>query len=274
MMKQQRAQGVTIVFDEGNGLVPEESDYCQLLGNMSRIPPPKLVLFESRVGLARVALLAGALGIIFGVHCTVLLLGSLSPVVFSWCVYACFMCIYHWSEFLVTCVYHPHLASFDSFLVNQSLQYGIALVVSWGEFWVTSLLAPRLKSDSLLDPAITWMGIGLIVLGQTCRTMSMIQAGPGFTHQIAFERAARHELVTHGVYKYLRHPGYFGWFYWSLGTQLLLGNPICLVCYFMVARSFFVGRIPVEEEQLYMLFGDEYLAYKARTIIGIPGIGN
>ena len=37
-------------------------------------------------------------------------------------------------------------------------------------------------------------------------------------------------LLKHcdGTCRYCRHPGYFGWFVWVIGTQLLLMNPLCL----------------------------------------------
>jgi len=76
--------------------------------------------------------------------------------------------------------------------------------------------------------------------------------------------------VTHGIYSYLRHPAYFGFFWWSVGTQLLLSNPISLVAYTAATFYFFYDRIPYEEELLIHFFGDRYRAYQQRTYIGIP----
>lgn len=42
---------------------------------------------------------------------------------------------------------------------------------------------------------------------------------------------------------YLRHPSYFGWFWWVVGTQVLLWNPLCLVGYAYVSWKFFDQRI-------------------------------
>jgi len=73
--------------------------------------------------------------------------------------------------------------------------------------------------------------------------------------------------------RYLRHPSYFGWFYWALGTQVLLGNPICFVIYAVVTWKFFSVRIAYEEATLYHFF-PEYSDYVARTAIGIPCISS
>jgi protein-S-isoprenylcysteine O-methyltransferase len=152
--------------------------------------------------------------------------------------------------------------------VNQSKEYGIAIVVSWVEFWLEALILPSLKAS--IVPAL--VGLCLVICGQTLRTLSMYQAGPSFTHLVVEGKTHRHKLVTSGVYSHLRHPGYFGWFYWSVGTQLILGNPLCAIAYFTVARRFFQDRIPHEEAALLNMFGDEYTKYKQRTYLGIPGI--
>jgi protein-S-isoprenylcysteine O-methyltransferase len=80
--------------------------------------------------------------------------------------------------------------------------------------------------------------------------------------------------VKGGIYSILRHPAYFGWFWWSIGSQVLLGNPICLVLYSLASWSFFANRIPYEELTLSKFFGDEYTRYARRTFIGIPFIKN
>lgn len=73
-------------------------------------------------------------------------------------------------------------------------------------------------------------------------------------------------------HSYLRHPSYFGWFYWSVGTQLLLCNPLCTAAYAYAAWTFFSGRIPYEEALLVDFYGAEYVQYARSTVIGIPGI--
>ena len=81
---------------------------------------------------------------------------------------------------------------------------------------------------------------------------------------IAAERVKGHQLVQHGLYSILRHPSYDGWFLWSVSTQLLLGNPICLPLYVYASYSFFARRIPFEEAALLRIFGEEYAKYKKR----------
>ena len=68
-------------------------------------------------------------------------------------------------------------------------------------------------------------------------------AGSNFNHIVQSEKKSDHVLVTEGVYAYLRHPSYFGFFWWGIGTQIVLGNVFCLVGYTVVLWRFFRRRI-------------------------------
>eukprot|EP00898_Chlorokybus_atmophyticus_P004963 jgi/Chlat1/5468/Chrsp36S09005 len=116
------------------------------------------------------------------------------------------------------------------------------------------------------------VGITLVIGGECVRKAGMIAAGASFTHVIQHQKRPQHALVTHGVYKYIRHPGYAGWFYWAIGTQLLLCNPVCTIAFATVAWRFFAERIPYEEALLRNFFGRQYEEYAARTPTWIPFI--
>lgn len=90
--------------------------------------------------------------------------------------------------------------------------------------------------------------------------------------QVQFQQADDHKLVTNGIYKLVRHPSYVGWFYWSLGTQVILANPLCFIFYIIASWLFFRERIYMEEIALLNFFGDEYLRYQQTTKTGLPFI--
>lgn len=99
----------------------------------------------------------------------------------------------------------------------------------------------------------------------------MITCGESFNHYIQRNKKENHVLVTHGIYHVFRHPSYVGFYYWAVGTQLVLCNPISTVLYGVAAWTFFRYRIAYEEETLRKLFPDGvYESYAARTYIGIP----
>lgn len=72
------------------------------------------------------------------------------------------------------------------------------------------------------------------------------------------------------MFAWFRHPSYIGWFFWSCGTQVMLGNPVSVVAFFFAGSMFFKSRIPYEEDNLVEFFGNDYKEYCKRTPIWIP----
>lgn len=136
------------------------------------------------------------------------------------------------------------------------------------EFWIEALLFGSYK----FGPYMFYSGFALVVVGQVIRSLAMWTCGESFSHQIQERRSENHHLVKTGIYSVLRHPSYTGWFYWSLGTQLLLCNPICLCIYAYASWAFFAQRIPYEEGILVEFYDGEYVDYALSTVIGIPMI--
>lgn len=136
-----------------------------------------------------------------------------------------------------------------------------------------------------------YLGFTLLVSGQVIRTIAMAKAGSNFNHTVQMKKKQGHVLVTDGIYAWLRHPSYFGFFWWGLGTQIVLNNTVCFAGYLIVLWRFFNHRIrgklhldifqlfqyisdsAVEEEILLVkFFGDDYVKYRKRTGTGLPFI--
>ncbi|KAJ1335110.1 protein-S-isoprenylcysteine O-methyltransferase [Microdochium nivale] len=192
--------------------------------------------------------------------------------------------VFHFSEFYTTARYSTHDATVKSFLLTANWPaYAIAHASATLECLVTNtLLFPpgRSSSSSSWLPfasystqALLLAGIGLVMLGQTIRSTAMAQAGPSFNHIVQHRKRDTHVLVTSGVYGYLRHPSYFGFFWWAVGTQLVLGNVVCLAGYAAVLWKFFSSRVRAEEASLVRFFGSEYETYRQRVGTKMPLIG-
>ena len=147
-----------------------------------------------------------------------------------------------------------------------------------GEIVVSSIMTmtgrigmvPTRWGNGIKDSRVIALGLVFVLLGQGVRSAAMATAGTNFNHVPVRERREGHVLVTNGVYAYLRHPAYFGFFWWAVGTQLVVGNAVCLVAYSVVLWRFFEHRIRGEEKLLYAFFGDEYVKYREGTRTGIP----
>eukprot|EP00298_Acanthocystis_sp_HF-20_P011762 c19561_g1_i1.p1 GENE.c19561_g1_i1~~c19561_g1_i1.p1 ORF type:complete len:168 (+),score=26.80 c19561_g1_i1:37-540(+) len=161
-------------------------------------------------------------------------------------------------------LYHRSTIGWDSLLITP--QYCGAMALAWTELLIEGFLFPEMK----IIPEIFYTGLALVLFGEFWRKGAMIQAGMAFTYDIKTSRRDGHNLVKTGFYKYVRHPGYFGWFIWSISTQIMLANPISVVVFSIASWYFFYMRIPYEELQLIRFFGDEYIDYRKRTFTGVP----
>lgn len=79
------------------------------------------------------------------------------------------------------------------------------------------------------------------------------------------------KLVTSGIYKYIRHPQYTGFFMITMGMMLewatlplIILYSLLLVLYYKLAKK---EEIDIEKE-----FGNEYIEYKKKTKMFIPYI--
>ncbi|XP_061076511.1 protein-S-isoprenylcysteine O-methyltransferase-like [Conger conger] len=224
-----------------------------------------LVLVLYKGPIYKVAVRACFLGFTFGCG----LLVSLTQTTwthFGW--YMCSLSFFHYSEYLVTAMINPQSLSLDSFLLNHSLEYTVAALSSWVEFTVEILLFPGLKQWRW----VSLMGLLMVVCGECLRKSAMLTAGSNFNHIVQNEKAQSHVLVTSGVYSCFRHPSYVGWFYWSIGTQVVLCNPVCVLGYTLASWRFFRERIEEEEMSLILFFGEEYFEYKRKVPTGLPFI--
>lgn len=181
------------------------------------------------------------------------------------------LCIFHFLEFWVTAEYNTQYATVGSFLLTNGDRYRQAHTVALIETLITSYFLPTWQYW-VNPPVIQLLGVAMIVVGQAVRTLAMIQAGTNFNHQVQSRKNEGHELVTTGMYAVFRHPAYFGFFWWGLGTQVVLGNVISFIGYAAVLWWFFDVRIQHEEKYLVGFFGDDYTAYKRRTRVWIPFI--
>lgn len=201
------------------------------------------------------------------------------------------LCVFHFLEFWTTAEYNTPLATVSSYLLTNGQRYRQAHTVALLETLITSYFLPQWQSR-INPPAMIIVGLAMIMVGQSVRSIAMVQAGTNFNHQVQSRRTEGHVLVTSGLYGYLRHPAYFGFFWWGLGTQVVLGNSLSLVGYAAILWYFFATRIrrkfsclrimlllkdllkshTDEEKHLVDFFGDDYIAYKARTRAWIPFI--
>lgn len=182
---------------------------------------------------------------------------------------------FHFLEFWTTAERNTLVASIDSFLLTANWPlYAIAHSAAFIECALVSLVFPERRWAPFgTGPLFLGAGLAMVLVGQVVRSAAMLQAGVSFNHHVQNRKKDSHELVTTGIYSVFRHPSYFGFFYWGLGTQLVLGNVVCFFAYAYVLWKFFSGRIRHEEAKLIEFFGDDYVQYRKKVGTRMPFIG-
>ncbi len=94
----------------------------------------------------------------------------------------------------------------------------------------------------------------------------------GANWSISLEVRERHQLVTRGVYRRVRHPMYLGLLLYSSGQALVLPNWVAGPSYLVALALLFALRVGPEERMMLEEFGKEYESYMARTKRLVPGI--
>ncbi|CAL1682393.1 unnamed protein product [Lasius platythorax] len=206
------------------------------------------------------------LGYVLGIGILISITASPSWQIFG--IYMIILASFHYSEFLTIAWTNPTVLSIDSFILNHSIAYGVAAGLSWIEFFVERHYFCSLK----LPSPVSYFGLILCISGEILRKLAMCTAKHNFNHVVQSERSDNHQLVTHGVYSLCRHPSYVGWFYWSIGTQLVLQNPLCFCAYALMSWRFFHDRVQIEEITLLNFFGEDYVKYQEKVGTGLPFI--
>jgi len=220
-----------------------------------------------RNGAALAAVLAWFLGCVHGFGA---LLAYYSDDYFAYGYYLVLVTSFHFLEYLLTAMFQPdNSLTADSFLINHSRPYVLAFLASAFEYWMELTFFPAMKQMSFM----VWLGILVTFVGQAVRSLGMFTLRHNFTHMVADSKKETHMMVTNGILKYIRHPAYFGFFYWAVGLQIILFNPVCGVALTYVTLEFFRERIPDEEKKMMEFDGfSGYDEYRRRTRTGIPTI--
>lgn len=87
----------------------------------------------------------------------------------------------------------------------------------------------------------------------------------GANFSISLEVRKRHQLVTHGVYRLVRHPMYLAFFVYLTGQVLVLPNWLAGPADGVAMLLLFAFRVGPEEEMMLEEFGKEYRTYMAST---------
>jgi protein-S-isoprenylcysteine O-methyltransferase Ste14 len=149
----------------------------------------------------------------------------------------------------------------------------VLLTIAWLGFFVPLfwIATPWLAfADYPLHPLPFAAGIACLAVGLWYFHRSHADLGTNWS--VTLEVREKHQLVTHGIYRRVRHPMYMALFLYSVGQVLALPNWVAGPSYLLAFGLLFVLRIGPEERMMREQFGADYDAYVARTKRLIPGV--
>ena len=129
---------------------------------------------------------------------------------------------------------------------------------------VVYLFTPWLAfADYRLPGFVPWLGAALITAGLWLFWHSHSDLGRNWSQSLEVRKG--HELISHGVYRSIRHPMYASIWLWSLGQGLVLENWLAGWYALAAFALMYFVRTPREERMMCESFGQEYRDYMLRT---------
>jgi protein-S-isoprenylcysteine O-methyltransferase Ste14 len=108
-----------------------------------------------------------------------------------------------------------------------------------------------------------WSGVGFGVVVVGLMWWTMIALGSNYRGTMGLH--PNHRLVTHGPYRFIRHPMNAVFPLVSIVLFLLSANWVLGAGALILTGTISIVRAPIEERQLIERFGEEYRAYMQRT---------
>ncbi|HEV3083724.1 MAG TPA: protein-S-isoprenylcysteine O-methyltransferase [Gemmataceae bacterium] len=149
----------------------------------------------------------------------------------------------------------------------------VLLTIAWVAFFlpliwiVTPLFA---FADYPLHPVPLFTGVLCLALGLWL--FHRAHADLGTNWSITLEVREKHQLVTHGIYRWVRHPMYLALLIYSAGQALVIPNWLVGPSYGVAMVLLIALRMGLEERMMHEQFGKDYEIYQATTKRLIPGI--
>lgn len=134
---------------------------------------------------------------------------------------------------------------------------------------LTYLFAPRALAWSAMGlPALCrWLGFGIAALSGCLKIWTFHSLGKNLTDTVVTRE--KHSLITHGPYRYVRHPFYTSFALDVAGISCLTDSWFLLLLG-AIAFGMIVVRTRREEENLLRRFGEPYREYRDSVAAFVP----
>lgn len=117
---------------------------------------------------------------------------------------------------------------------------------------------------------IRYIGLAVYLVFSWIQVWSFKTLGDNYSQDIMIKK--KHELVTKGPFKLIRHPQYFCQILVDIGGALAALSYI-VSGFALIEIPIYIMRASVEDKLLAKYFGDEFIQYKKRSGFFLPFIG-
>lgn len=150
-----------------------------------------------------------------------------------------------------------------------------SLLLLWVTIFASLYFGPRYGDTHApnMFGGAEWMryaGLACLIFGLAIRWTAVVSLGRSFSANVAIR--AEQQLKTGGLYRFVRHPSYFGLLLVIVAIGLHTHNWIGFAIVVIPSFAALSYRIHVEEAALKTAFGNTYEVYSSRTKRLIPGI--
>jgi len=148
----------------------------------------------------------------------------------------------------------------------------LGIAIQFLSFFAVGFCAITSGYASTSPEAIEQAGVTLVLAAITCGVFAASKHALGRNWSVVARTRADHELVTWGVFAYVRHPIYSALFAWVIAMAVAFGHYWGLI---LAVPLYWIGtilRVREEERLLRAQFGADYDAYAKRVKRFLPGI--
>lgn len=154
----------------------------------------------------------------------------------------------------------------DQVLLGFSLT-GLA-IIPLIYFLISRFSVEPVFADYRFSPLLGWIGVILMLAALALLFETHRQLGRNWS--VTLDTRKKHKLIDTGLYGYVRHPMYSGFWLLALAQAALLPNWIAGLSGVVGWSILYFLRVGREEKLMIETFGDEYLDYMKRTKRVIP----
>ncbi len=118
-------------------------------------------------------------------------------------------------------------------------------------------------ADYTLPTWMGWTGVGLMAIALLLFTRAHRDLQTNWSPSLEIYEG--HNLITTGIYRFIRHPMYASQWVWVVAQILLLQNWVAGWADLAVFIPFYILRVRAEEKMLLETFGESYRRYREQT---------